>query len=162
MRKLTALTLAAVLLAGCHSHSRPTTASSPARLPAGSTTGGADARAAVLGFLNAAKNQDLQALSGYWGTAEGAARTNGVIPRDEMERRELIMLCYLDHQSHTILTDAPGTAGERVLVAELRNGALTRSAKFNAVRASDGRWYVKTFDMEALQDLCKDKSRPSP
>jgi hypothetical protein len=116
----------------------------------------------VLGFLNAAKNQDLQALSGYWGTAEGAARTNGLIPREEMERRELIMLCYLDHKSHTILTDAPGTAGERVLAVELKSGPLTRTTKFNAVRANDGRWYVKTFDMQALQDLCKDKGRRPP
>ena len=160
MKKLTALVLGVLLVAGCHKQP-PSTATEPARASGGSTTGGADARAAVLGFLNAAKSQDLQALAGYWGTTQGSARTNGIIPRQEMERRELIMLCYLDHQSHQIMADAPGPNSERVVAVEMKSGPLTRTAKFYAVRAGDGRWYVRTFDMEALTDFCKDKGRSS-
>jgi hypothetical protein len=127
--------------------------------PAGSITGAASARAAVLAFLDAGKNQDLQALSAVWGSSEGSVRDVGAIPRDEMEKRELVMLCYLSHDSHQIVSDAPATNNERVLTAQLKHGSLTRSANFYAVAGPDGRWYVRTFDMEALTDLCRSKGR---
>src|SRR5438045_4036676 len=104
--KLTALIFASMTsltLACATSPSRTTTnAPLPAVAPAGSATGGADARGAVLAFLDAAKNQDLQALSAVWGSTEGSVRDTGAIPRDEMEKRELVMMCYLSHDSHQI------------------------------------------------------------
>ena len=69
------------------------------------------------------------------------------------------MLCYLAHDSHRILSDAPAPNNERVVAAELRRGALTRSANFYAVAGPGGRWYVRTFDMEPLTDLCRSKGR---
>lgn len=163
VRKLTAIALAstACLVVACATSPAAATSTSvqPATAPAGSSTGAANARAAVLAFLDAGKNQDLQALATVWGSADGSVRDTGTIPHDEMEKRELVMLCYLNHDSHQIVSDAPAPNNERVVAAELRRGTLTRSANFYAVAGPNGRWYVRTFDMESLTDLCRAKGR---
>lgn len=160
--KLTALTLASMIALGaCASSPAGTTspAPQPAVAPAGSSTGAADARGAVLAFLDAAKNGDLQALSAVWGSSTGSVRDAGTIPREEMEKRELVMLCYLSHDTHQIVSEAPAANNERVIAAMLRRGPLTRTSNFYAVTGPGGRWYVRQFDMEALTDICKAKSR---
>jgi hypothetical protein len=156
VRKLTALVLATSFLAACRS---PSPSTSPQPASAGSATGATDARNAVLAFLNAGKNQDLQALSAVWGSAEGSVRDAGVMSREEMEKRELIMMCYLEHDTHSLLSNAPSPNNERVFNVQLRRGALTRSANFYAVAGPAGRWYVRWFDMEALTDFCKNRPR---
>ena len=159
--KLTAATFASlVVLAACASSPARTT--SPAPQPAvasGGGTGAADARSAVLAFLDAGKNGDLQALATVWGSSAGSVRDAGTIPRDEMEKRELVMLCYLGHDSHQIVSEAQAANNERVIAASLRRGPLTRTTNFYAVAGPNGRWYVRQFDMEALTDLCKSKGR---
>jgi len=161
--KLTALTLASLSLAAACATSPAATSTSgaplPAVAPAGSTTGAADAKSAVLAFLDAAKSQDLQALSAVWGSAEGSVRDTGTIPRDEMEKRELVMMCYLTHDTHQIVSDAPAANNERVVAAQLRRGTASRTTNFYAVAGPGGRWYVRTFDMESLTDFCRNKSR---
>ena len=162
--KLTALTLASISLAAAcaTSPAGTSTGTTAAPLPAvapGSTTGAADARGAVLAFLDAAKNQDLQALSAVWGSTEGSVRDTGTIPREEMEKRELVMMCYLNHETHQVLSDAPAANNERVVAAQLRRGPLARTANFYAVAGPGGRWYVRAFDMESLTDFCKTKGR---
>lgn len=163
MRKLTALAFAstAALTLACASSpaAAPSTGVQPTAAPSGNATGAANARAAVLAFLDAGKNQDLQALATVWGTAAGSVREAGEIPRDEMEKRELVMLCYLNHDSHQIVSDAPAPNNERVLTAQLKRGSLTRTANFYAVAAPSGRWFVRTFDMESLTDLCRKPGR---
>ena len=150
-----------VVLAACATSPARTTspAPQPAVAPTGSSTGAADARGAVLAFLDAGKNGDLQALSTVWGSASGSVRDTGTIPREEMEKRELVMLCYLAHDTHQVVSDAPSANNERVVAASLRRGPLTRTANFYAVAGPGGRWYVRQFDMEALTDLCKSKGR---
>jgi hypothetical protein len=160
--KLTAATFASlVVLGACATSPARTTspASQPAVAPTGSSTGAADARGAVLAFLDAGKNGDLQALSTVWGSTAGSVRDTGAIPREEMEKRELVMLCYLAHDTHQIVSDAQSPNNERVVAAALRRGPLTRTANFYAVAGPGGRWYVRQFDMEALTDLCKAKGR---
>ncbi len=50
-------------------------------------------RLAVQHFLDAAQNEDLQGLSAYWGDEAGPTRDR--FPRQELERRELIMIGML-------------------------------------------------------------------
>lgn len=162
--KLTVLAFASItsLTLACATSPAARTAKSapmPAVAPAGNVTGSADARTAVLAFLDAAKSQDLQALSAVWGSAEGSVRDKGNIPRDELEKRELIMMCYLTHDTHQILSDAPAANNERVVSAQLRRGTLARTSNFYAVADPSGRWYVRGFDMETLTDLCKARTR---
>jgi hypothetical protein len=111
-----------------------------------------------MAFLTAAKSKDLQAMSAVWGCDRGSVRDGSCdIPSDQVEKRELIMFCYLDHDARQILVDAPSTNGERAVAVQLRHGALTGKSNFYAVRAADGRWYVRAFDMESLTDFCRNK-----
>ena len=139
-----------VLLAACHSTS-VTTTNSPVVLR-GSQTGATDAATAIRGFLSAAKQADLQALGAMWGNAQGPARDQW--PREELEKRELIMMCYLKHDRYDILGDAPNPGGTRAVIVSLTLGDMTRSTNFDVVRASDSRWYVQNVDVKPLQDFC--------
>jgi hypothetical protein len=118
----------------------------------GCETGAADAMAAIRGFLTAAKQTDLQAMGALWGNPQGPARDQW--PREELEKRELVMMCYLRHDKYDILGDAPNPGGTRAVIVNLTLGPLTRSTNFEVVRAGDNRWYVQNVDIKALQDLC--------
>ena len=119
----------------------------------GSTTGAATSQAAVLGFLAAVKNQDLQAMSNYWGDKQGPARDR--YPMEELNKRELLMMCYLKHDSAQILSDAPSPGGGRTLAVELTLGSLTGSTNFQTVTGPEGRWYVLSVpDIAQLQRNC--------
>jgi hypothetical protein len=148
------LALALVLVVACRSGApKQTPAVYPAGAPFGSGSGGATSpRAAVAGFLAAAQHEDLQAMALMWGTVAGPARNT--IPRDELEKRELIMMCFLRHDRYQLVADAGSTNGQRRIEVELEQGTLTRTTAFIVVPAPDGRWYVQSFDMEALRDFC--------
>jgi len=142
------------LLAACHSSSTTTTTSSPVVLH-GSETGAADPMTAIRGFLTAAKQTDLQAMGALWGNAQGAARDQW--PRDELEKREFVMMCYLKHDRYDILGDAPNPGGTRAVIVNLTLGTLTRSTNFEVIRGANNRWYVQNVDLKPLQELCARK-----
>jgi hypothetical protein len=151
------LSVALVLVAACHSGGpKSPPAVRPAGAPFASGSGGATSpRAAVAGFLAAARNEDLQAMASIWGTAAGPARNT--IPRDELEKRELILICFLRHDRYQIVSDAGSTAGQRRIEVEIEYGTLRRTTAFTVVPAADGRWYVLTFDVEPLREICSAK-----
>ena len=60
--------------------------------------GAPDATSAVRGFMAAAKVQSMQSLSMWWGDSQGATRD--LIAKDELEKRELIMLRCLKHDRY--------------------------------------------------------------
>jgi len=142
------------LLAACSSSPKP--AMTPAAVSGGEQTGARDAGAAVRAYLAAAKTQDLQAMSAVWGTPTGAARET--IPRDELDKRELINMRCLAHDSYAIISDAPGTGGRRVFAVALKRRDLTRTTNFYAVPGPSGRWYLESFDPDPIQDLCTRRS----
>ena len=117
--------------------------------------GGATAREAVQKFLAAAKAEDLQAMSNVWGTSAGPARST--MDRQQLEQREIILLCYLKHDSYRITNESPGADGERVFDVETTYRGLTRSANFFATPGPAGRWYLRAFDNEKLKDICQRK-----
>ena len=141
-----------VLLAACHSAPRATTSSAPTSVLTGSQTGAPDAMSAIRGFLTAAKQTDLQAMGALWGNAQGPARDQ--YPRDELEKREFIMMCYLKHDRFDVLGDAPNPGGARSVVVNLVLGELSRSTSFDVIRGPSNRWYVQNVDMKPLQDFC--------
>ena len=107
-------------------------------------------------FLAAANSQDLQAMSGVWGDKDGSVRDSGKMGREEIEKREIIMMCYLRHDKYRIVNEMPAVDNERTLAVELTKGSLSRTANFSM--ATDGsRWYVRSADLEALRDLCAEK-----
>ncbi len=145
------LIVAVAVLAACTSKpaaTRPTPTLGP---------GAVTPREAVAGFMNAVSAQDLQALSRYWGTSAGPVRDRGDIPREELEKRELLMMCYLHHDRYRVLTDAPATNGERVLSVELTSGPLTRTTNFHAVVGPAKRWFVQSVDLDPVSDICRQR-----
>ena len=113
-------------------------------------------RAAVEAFLGAVRAQDLQAMSTVWGSERGPAR-DIISDRTELEKRELVMQCYLNHDRFRILDETPGDGGARVFRVELTRGPLTRATKFTTVRGPADRWYVRDADLEPVKDLCQSR-----
>lgn len=146
LKKLAVLLLvAAPALAGCR-----TTAPSPSVGKSGA--GASTPTAAVERFLAAARAQDITALSLIWGTANGPARAT--IPKDELERREIIMLCHLRHERHRIVDEVSLLQGQRRVTVDLTAGEMTRRTNLTTIPATGGGWYVLAVDLEPLRDIC--------
>ena len=111
-------------------------------------------RPALDAFLAAVRTQDLQAMSLAWGDKDGPVRDNKKLGRDEVERRELIMMCYFRHDRYRVIGEQQAAGGERQLEVELTKGTLSRTTNFFLVNAGD-RWYVRNAEMEPVKDLCK-------
>lgn len=155
MRKLISA-LALIAIAACTSQTTTKVSTAPKPAVPGQP-GAADPRTAIAGFLGAVKTQNLQELSAYWGTKDGAVRDLGSMSRDEMEKRELLMMCYLRHDSYRIATEAPAAADERVFAVQLTAGTLTATTNFYAVVSSKGRWFVRQVDLEPVAEFCRRK-----
>ena len=143
MKKLIGLGL---LLVACRGSMTPTPT------PAPGAPGAASAKEAVTAFLAAAKAEDLQAMSAVWGTSTGLARDQ--MSRTELEQREIYIIRCLRHDKYTVVSDASGPAGSRVLSIQLTRGALTRQADFSAVQGGKGRWFFEKTDLNKLSDMC--------
>ena len=113
-------------------------------------------RPALAAFLAAVRSSDLQAMSGVWGDKSGPVRDSRKMSRDDMEHRELIMMCYFRHDKYRILGESPGPDNERVFQVELTKGTLRRTTNFYLTQGGD-RWYVRFADMDPVKDLCADK-----
>ena len=114
--------------------------------------GAASPREAVQSFLGAVKSQDLQAMSVIWGTSKGPARDQ--VDRAQLERRELIMQCYLTHDKFDIQSDTRTSNDTHKLGVSLTKGNLTRETNFITVLGPSDRWYVQDVPLEPVKDLC--------
>lgn len=122
------------------------------------STGAPTPALAVERFLGSARAQDLQAMSAVWGTAKGPARD--VVDRSQLEQRELIMMCYLTHDSYQVLSEGPAVGGKRSFAVQLRRGDLSRATTIVAVPGPSNRWYVEQVALEPLRDLCQGTNPP--
>ena len=131
-------------VAACHNTPRDT-----------ATTGAPTPALAIERFLGSAKAQDLQAMSTVWGSTRGAARD--VTDRSQLEKRELIMMCYLTHDTYRVRSEGPAQQGKRVYEVELRRGQVARSTTFTTVLGPSDRWYVEDVKLEPLTELCQNQ-----
>jgi hypothetical protein len=75
--------------------------------------------------------------------------------QEERDTREVVMMCFLKHDSYSILGEAPAAAGDRVFAVELRYRALTKATNFLTTRGPSDRWYVREVqNPESLRDIC--------
>jgi hypothetical protein len=118
----------------------------------GQLTGAASAQLAAEQFLRAVHAKDLQAMGAVFGTDKGPARDN--IERTELEKREIILQCYFDHDAYRVLGETGGMGGHRDVRVELRKGNLVRQTTFNVIRGPGGRWYVDNMDIAAVREFC--------
>jgi hypothetical protein len=161
VKKLIAAIAPLALAAACHSSapaSAPAPTSAQPQVLAGNVTGAADPTSAVRGFMAAVKATDLQAMGALWGDVQGPARD--ALPREELEKREFIMMCSLRHDRFQILPDVPGRNGSRSVPVSVSLGSLTRTTTFTVVQGPERRWYVQNVDLEHMQEFCS--QRPSP
>jgi hypothetical protein len=132
------------------------TAPTPAPVAGNSAAGAASPRLALDAFLGAVRAQDLQAMSGVWGDKNGPVRDAKVMSREDMEQRELYLIRCLKHDSFRVLGDQPAVDGERLIRVELVRGTVAKSTDFSLARGGD-RWYVRTFALDPVKDLCTAK-----
>jgi len=118
----------------------------------GQLTGAAAPRLAVEQFMAAARAQDLQAFSAIWGSEKGSARD--VVPREQLEKRELTMMCYLTHDKFDITSELTPKASEHDFTVAVSRGAITKDTKVTVVQGPSERWYVLDVQLEPLQALC--------
>ena len=123
----------------------------------GSMTGAPTPAAAVEGFLAAVRAQDIQAMSVVWGTTRGPARDQ--MDRAELEKRELVLMCFFDHERFRLLGETPGLQGGRQFRVELTKGPYTRVTNFYTVQGPSDRWYVENADIDPVKDLCREPPR---
>ena len=145
MKRIALLLLVAVACRSTPVHTDPTTG-------AVQLTGAASPHDAVQSFLGAVKSQDLQAMSVIWGTSKGPARDQ--MERSQLERRELIMQCYLTHDKFDIRSDTRTGDGLHKLGVALTKGNITRETSFVTVRGPSDRWYVQDVPLDPVRDLC--------
>jgi hypothetical protein len=119
---------------------------------ASATPGGADANSAVRGFMAAAKLQSVQSLAMWWGDANGPTRNS--IARDELEKRELIMLKCLKHDRYDIVGDAPSQSGARDIVLNVVYRDAANTTHLTVVPGPQNRWFVKDVDLQSLHSAC--------
>jgi hypothetical protein len=127
---------AAVTIAACKS--------APTR-PAGDLSGAPTARGAVERFLAAVRAQDLQAMGVVWGSKAGPARET--IPREELEKREVILTQCLANDSAKFLDENAVPDGNRQVRFALYHGAISRTTVFTTESGPVSRWYVKEIDL---------------
>ncbi|HJU72690.1 MAG TPA: hypothetical protein VJ717_03015 [Gemmatimonadaceae bacterium] len=121
--------------------------------PGGTQTGADRPRRAVELFLAAVNAQDIQQMSVVWGTEKGPARDQ--LPRQELERREIIMQQCFAHDRYRVIDEVPGEGGVRMLRVEITRGGVSRTPQFQTIKGPSERWYVLDADVAAMRDLCR-------
>lgn len=147
MRKIVGVALLGVLagattLSGCRSAPPP-----------GPEAGAASAVSAVERFLQAARATDVRTMGTLFGTSAGSVA--GRDPAAEVEKRMRALACYLGHEAARVVDDVPAVAGGRAVTVEVRQRELVRRPRFTAVTGPRGRWFVESFDIDAVADFCR-------
>jgi hypothetical protein len=144
-----AASAALVVIAACRS--------TPTR-PGADLSGAPTARGAVERFLAAVRAQDLQAMGIVWGTKEGPARMT--VPREELEKREVILTQCLANDSASFLDESAVPDGDRQVRFTLYHGSVTRTTVFTAESGPLERWYVKEINLRDVHSCTVEAGRP--
>jgi len=130
-------------------------AAMPSAGSAPGTLGAASGRGAVETFLAAVRNQDLQAMSGLWGTSKGLARDQ--LKRDELEKRLVIMQCLMQHDKFVFAEERPRlqAGGRQEHVVTLTKGQQSATTTIATVTGPGGRWLVEDVDVTKLREFCR-------
>jgi len=116
-------------------------------------TGAPTSVGAVERFLGAARAHDAQSMSAMWGTSDGPMQKR--VSEAETEKRMIVIQCFLTHDQARVTGERAMSGGGRHVTVELKQKELVRSTRFTAVPGPGERWYVESFDIEAVRDLCR-------
>lgn len=138
MRKWTAATILAGLVAGC-STKVETVAVASVAAPS----------AVASAFIRAVADSNLTQMGDLWGTSEGSAVSVGK-PANWLQR-VAVMHAYLKGGIAKVVGESPGSAkGERrVLLIELARDGCVKTVPFTMIRTKQGSWLVNAVDLNA-------------
>ena len=102
--------------------------------------------------MAAAKLQSVQSLSLWWGDSQGPTREQ--MAKDELEKRELIMLKCLKHDRYDVVGEAPATSGARDIVVSVMYRDSENTTHLTVVAGPHNRWYVQDVDLKPLHSVC--------
>lgn len=149
MRRMLLVALVLVGIGGCR------------RTAGGVEPGTLTSQLAVQQFIDAAKAQDLQALSAVWGNAEGPVRDRA--ERRELEQRLLLIVCHLRHDESRIGPPEPGEGGRVQYRVELTQGTLKAAPLFKTIKSTrTGRWFVEDFEFASTRAFCSTNRSAPP
>lgn len=117
-----------------------------------STIGNATSRGAVEQYLAAIRTEDLQAVSLIWGTEKGAARDN--MPRDEMEKRTIVMISCLNHDKYRILGESTVSSMHRMVEVEIGRGDQVKVTTIHTVLGPRNKWFVEKTNLAQIREFC--------
>jgi hypothetical protein len=156
VRKLAIVLL--LVMVGCKRQVSVTTAPSSAATANPNATGAATHRDALARFMQAAKVQDVQAMSNVWGTTRGPARNDRTYMSVEaMEQRIIYMMRCLRHDSYAILGETPATGDKRIFSVQIKYGPLTVVTDFTTTPGPEGRFYLESLDLPKMNTICSAK-----
>ncbi len=116
--------------------------------------GALSAPQAVERFVQAARATDVRAMGALFGTSAGPVAARD--PATDVEKRMRALACYLRHDAARLVEDMPAVTGAgRSVTMELRQRELVRRPRFAAVPGPRGRWFVESFDINAVSDFCR-------
>jgi hypothetical protein len=137
------------VIAACHS---------PSTKPAPDLSGAPSARGAVERFLAAVRSQDLQAMSLVWGSKAGPARET--LPREELEKREVILAQCLANDSASFVDENSAPDGDRQVRYALHHGNVVRTPTFSVEEGPLSRWYVRQIDLRDVHSCTVEAGAP--
>jgi len=94
-----------------------------------------------------------------WGTKVGPARVT--VPREELEKREVIMTQCLANDSASFLDESAVLDGDRQLRYVLHHGSLARTTVFIAESGPMDRWYVKEIELRDVHSCTVEAGQPA-
>ena len=118
----------------------------------GSPAGAVGPREAVEQFLATVRSKDIQKMSLIWGTSSGPVRDR--MERNEMEKREILLQCYLKHDAFKVLDDNRSDDGKVKFRVELTQSGQKKTTTFVAVKGPGDRWFMEDADITVMQDFC--------
>ena len=78
-------------------------------------------------------------------------RARDAMDREDLEKRELIMMRCLAHDTYDVVSQAQGTENMRIFVVQLRRKNVSQVANLQVVPGPRGRWYV--WAVENIKDF---------
>lgn len=110
---------------------------------------------AVEAFLLGARTQNLRAMSLVWGNDKSPVSER--IPREELEKRLIVLQCLLTHDKWSLLSEAPQllSGGRQEYQVRLQQKQLSARTKFTTVAGRGGRWFVEDIQVDELKDFCR-------
>jgi hypothetical protein len=110
-------------------------------------------RQALMAFLAAAKERDLDAMAVVWGGERGSAAR--YMPKEERDKRLLIVQCHLQHDASKVAAEYPADGGRRGFRVDLTFRGLTRTTTMLAAQGPNQRWYLESADIEKTSEFCR-------